>query len=158
MEEVARMLSIHESTTLIKKIRKFTELDYFELYRRLFSNKNYFYSLAKGIELPDCIEDIIDFTGENLKKDYLHYEDALALVFLQLKTKGYNDYRGIKQVVIDEAQDYYPLHFAILNSLFPKSRYTVLGDINQTIEKQEDYHYMTKPAKYSLRKIPRWLH
>jgi len=147
VEEVARMLSIHESTTLIKKIRKFTKLDYFELYRKLFSNKDYFYSLAKGIELPDCIEDIINFTCENLKKDYLHYEDALALVFLQLKTNGYNDYRGIKQVVIDEAQDYYPLHFSILNSLFPKSRYTVLGDINQTIEKQEDLSLYDQASK-----------
>ncbi len=138
VEEVARMLSIHESITLIKKIRKFTRLDHFELYRKLFSNKNYFYSLAKGMELPNGIEDIIDFTCENLKKDYLSYDDALALVFLQLKTKRYNDYKGIKQVVIDEAQDYYPLHFEILNSLFPQSQYTVLGDINQTIGKQED--------------------
>ncbi|KUO70475.1 MAG: hypothetical protein APF77_05585 [Clostridia bacterium BRH_c25] len=101
VEEVARMLSIYESTALIKEIRKFTELNCLDLYRRLFSNKNYFYSLAKGIELPDCIEDIIDFTGENLDRDY------------------------------------YPMHFEILSLLFSKSRYTVLGDINQTIEKQE---------------------
>ena len=77
----------------------------------------------------------------------MHYEDALALVFLQVKTKGYTDYSGIKQVVIDEAQDYYPLHFAILNSLFPKSRYTVLGDINQTIEKQEDLSLYDQASK-----------
>jgi DNA helicase-2/ATP-dependent DNA helicase PcrA len=30
------------------------------------------------------------------------------------------------------------MHFEVLNLLFMKSRYTVLGDINQTIEKQED--------------------
>ncbi len=147
VEEVARMLSIHESTNLIKKILKFTQLNYLELYRKLFSNKNYFYSLAKGIELPDCIEDIINFTNKNLENDYLPYDDGLALVFLQLKTKGYTDDKGIKQVVIDEAQDYYPLHFAILNSLFPKSRFTVLGDINQTIGKPEDlslYEQMSK--------------
>ena len=147
VEEAARMLSIHESTALIKKIRKFTELDCIELYRKLFSNKNYFYSLAKGIELPDCIENIIDFTRENLKKDYFHYEDALALVFLHLKTKGYTDYKGIKQVVIDEAQDYYPIHFDILNSLFSKSRYTILGDINQTIGKQEDLSLYERVSK-----------
>lgn len=146
-EEVARMLSIHESTALIKKIRKFTELDCNELYRKLFSNKNYFYSLAKGIELPDCIENIIDFTCENLKNDYLYHDDALALVFLQLKTKGYTDYKGIKQVVIDEAQDYSPIHFEILNSLFPKSRYTILGDINQTIGKQKDFSLYDQVSK-----------
>jgi DNA helicase-2/ATP-dependent DNA helicase PcrA len=92
------------------------------------------------MELPDCIEDIIDFTCENLSRDHLQYNDALALAFLHLNVQDYpnNDYEDIKQVVIDEAQDYYPLHFEILRLLFPKSRYTVLGDINQTIEKQED--------------------
>jgi len=138
VEEVARMLSIHESTILINNILKFTRLNFIELYNRLFRNKNYFYSLAKGIELPDNIEDIIDLTRESLKKDCLHYDDALALAFFKIKTTGYNDYRDIKQIIIDEAQDYYPLHFAILNSLFPKSRYTILGDIDQTIVKQED--------------------
>lgn len=138
VEEVSRMLSIHESTVLIKKIQKFTEIDCLELYRKLFSNKSYFYGLAKDVKLPDCIEEIIDFTNENLKNDYLHYDDALALAFLRLKIQDCSDYNGIKQVVIDEAQDYYPIHFEILNSLFSKSRYTILGDINQTIGKQED--------------------
>ncbi len=138
VEEIARMLSIHESTALVKNIRKFTRPDYFELYRKLFSNKDRFFSSAKGIELPDCIEDIIDLTHENLRQDYLHYDDALALVYLHLRTQGYYDYKGIKQVVIDEAQDYYPIHFEILRSLFSNARYTVLGDINQTIGKQAD--------------------
>jgi DNA helicase-2/ATP-dependent DNA helicase PcrA len=137
-EEAARMLSILESTALIKNIRKFTELNLFTLYKKLFSDKKAFYRLAKGIELPDRIEDIIDFTRVSLEQDTLHYDDALALVFLNLKTKGYTDFKSIKQVVIDEAQDYYPIHFEILNSLFPNSRYTVLGDVNQTIGKRED--------------------
>lgn len=131
-------LKNHESAAVMKDIRKFTRLDYFELYRKLFSNKARFFSLAKGVELPDCIEDIIDVTYENLRQDYLHYDDALALVYLHLKTNGHYDYRGIKQVVIDEAQDYYPIHFEILRSLFSSARYTVLGDINQTIGKQAD--------------------
>ena len=138
-EETARMLSIYESTALIKELRKFTRLDCLELYRKLFINKSYFYGLTKGIELPGCIEAIIDFTRDNLGSDCLHYDDALALAFLQLNIEEYNnnDYENIKQVVIDEAQDYYPMHFEILNMLLPKSRYTVLGDINQTIGKQE---------------------
>lgn len=137
-EEVARMLSILESTALIKNIRKFTRLDCFSLYKELFADKNSFYRLAKGIKLPDNIEEIINFTLKNLEKDRLQYDDALALVFLNLKTKGYTDYAGIKQVVIDEAQDYHPIHFEILNALFSKARFTVLGDVNQTIGKHED--------------------
>ena len=140
IEEAARMLSINESTALMKKIRKFAVLNCLELYKKLFHDKSYFYSLAKGIELPGCIEDIIDYTCDSLDKDCLRYDDALALAFLHLNVQDHSnaDYEDIKQIVIDEAQDYYPMHFEILNLLFPKSGYTVLGDINQTIEKQED--------------------
>ncbi len=138
VEERARRLSLLESTALLKQIEKFTQFDCAELYQKLFSDKPYFYRLAKGLELPDCIEEIIDFTCANLNRDVLAYDDALALTFLHLKTKGYNGYQGIKQVVIDEAQDYDPLHFEIFQALFPQSRYTILGDIKQTIGKQEE--------------------
>ncbi|MEL1135878.1 3'-5' exonuclease [Desulfitobacterium sp. THU1] len=147
VEEVARMLSIQESTVLIKTIHKFTELDYVELYRKLFSDKNYFYSLAEGLELPACIEDILSLTRKNLQKRELQHDDALALAFLQLKTKSKADSKAIKQVVIDEAQDYHSIHFEILKALFPKARYTVLGDINQTIGKQEDIALYDRVAK-----------
>lgn len=140
VEEVARMLSIYESTALLREIRRFTDLHCLSLYRRLFSSKSCFYRLAEGLELPDCIEDILDLTRERLSSETLAYDDALALCFLQLSTTDYMDeeYVDIRQVVIDEAQDYAPLHFEILNLLFPKARYTVLGDIHQTIGKQED--------------------
>lgn len=137
-EEAARMLSIHESTALIKEIKKFTELNIFDLYKKLFCNKKYFYELAKDLTLPDCIEDIVDFTCENLNGECLQYDDAPALAFLYLKLLGGNVYRDIRQVVIDEAQDYYPIHLEILNLLFPWARFTILGDINQTIGKQGD--------------------
>ena len=137
-EETVRMLSIHESTVLVKEIRKFTELNITDIYRKLFYNKEYFYKLSKGLELPDCIESIFDFTCKNLESEYLQYDDALALTFLHLRLIVCNEYKDVRQVVIDEAQDYYPIHFEILSSLFPKSRFTVLGDINQTIGRQED--------------------
>lgn len=152
VEEVARMLSIHESTVLIREIRKFTRLNYLQLYRKLFSNKEYFYLLAEGIELPDSIEEIIDFTNQNLKNNYLPYDDALALVFLKLKTEGYTNNQEIKQLVIDEAQDYYPIHYAILNVLFPKPRFTILGDINQTMGKPEDLSLYEQIRKIFNRK------
>ncbi|MCA5011123.1 UvrD-helicase domain-containing protein, partial [Clostridioides difficile] len=64
--------------------------------------------------------------------------DAAVLTYLNLKIYGINKYKTIKQVVIDEAQDYYPLHFEIFHLLFSKAKFTILGDINQTLEKRED--------------------
>lgn len=152
LEETARMLSIYESTRLIKEIRKFTELNPLELYRKLFTNKSYFFSLSKGIDLPENIEDILDFTFKNLNNDVLSYGDAVALSFLNLKLNTNNGYSEIRQIVIDEAQDYYPIHFEILNLLFPKSRYTILGDINQTIGKQENLSLYERVNKILCKK------
>ena len=152
LEETARMLSIYESTRLIKEIRKFTELNPLELYRKLFTNKSYFYSLSKGMDLPENIEDILDFTFKNLDNDLLSYGDAVALSFLNLKLNTNNGYSEIRQIVIDEAQDYYPIHFEILNLLFPKSRYTILGDINQTIGKQENLSLYERVNKILCKK------
>ena len=152
LEETARMLSISESTNLIKEIRKFTELNPLELYRKLFTNKSYFYSLSKGMDLPENIEDILDFTFKNLDNDLLSYGDAVALSFLNLKLNTNNGYSEIRQIVIDEAQDYYPIHFEILNLLFPKSRYTILGDINQTIGKQENLSLYERVNKILCKK------
>ncbi len=127
-----------EENVIKKEIQKFTNIHMIDLYRRLFGDKEYFYRLTKDVKLVDCIEDIIEFTQKNLKGNYLFYDDAIVLTYLNLKIYGTNDFKNIKQVVIDEAQDYYPLQYEIFNLLFPNSKFTILGDMNQTLEKQED--------------------
>jgi len=147
VDEFARMLSISESTALIGNIRRFTRLDLLALYKDLFRDPGYFRRLAKGIELPDDVDQLLQFTWETLKEGHLSYEDGLALTFLQLKLYGVKDRKVIKQIVLDEAQDYYPLHFEILKLLFPNARYTVLADIHQTIEKSEDLTFFEQIDK-----------
>lgn len=127
-----------EILELKKEIQKFTELDVETLYLKLFGDKEYFYSLAEGIDIPDFIEEVLNFTRENLNSNFLYYDDAAALAYMKLKLSRANLYRDIKQVVIDEAQDYYPLHYEIFALLFANAKYTILGDINQTLEKQEN--------------------
>lgn len=147
VEEFARLLSIAESTVLIQKIQQFTKLDIFSLYKELFRDLKYFHRLAAGIPLPDDIDEIINYTGENMKGNQLSFEDGLALAYLQLKLYGFRYGKSIKQVVIDEAQDYYPLHFELLKMLFPHARYTILGDIQQTIEKPEELSFFDRISK-----------
>lgn len=121
-----------------KEVKKFTELDVNYLYNILISDDKYFYSLATGLELPDYIGDILSYTRENIKSGALNYDDAAVLAYLKIKLNGISIYKNIRQVIIDEAQDYYPLHFEIFKLMFINAKYTVLGDINQTLEKQED--------------------
>ncbi len=127
-----------EKLLIKEEMLKFMELDVKAVYRKLFHDKEYFYSLAEGVELPGGMDDILAFTQENLDTFLLYYDDATVLTYLNLRINGVNEYKTIKQVVIDEAQDYYPLHFEIFNLLFPKAKFTILGDINQTLEKRED--------------------
>ena len=127
-----------DKSTIKKDIQNFTELNVLNLYKKLFSDKEYFYSLAKDFELCSDIEDILGFTQENFNTHLLPYDDATALTYLNLKIYGTNEYKNIKQVVIDEAQDYYPLQYEIFKILFSISKFTILGDMNQTLEKQED--------------------
>lgn len=134
----ARLLVAKQSAALRKSIYKFTRIDYLSVYKTLFNDKALFYRLAKGSDLPSNIEQILADTNKNLQADKLRYEDAIALMCFIIKIKGYSLFSHIKQIVVDEAQDYYPMHFEILKMLFPNAKYTIVGDINQTIEKQAD--------------------
>jgi len=141
-----------EKANLINELQKFTELNVLDLYRKLISNKEYLYDLAEGITLCDDMEQVIDFTNENLQADFLFYDDSIVLTYLHLKIYGNNDFKNIKQVVIDEAQDYYPLQYEIYNLLFSAAKFTILGDINQTLEKQETLSLYEQIGKILNRK------
>ncbi|MCQ4937311.1 HelD family protein [Anaerotignum propionicum] len=141
-EEYARELSIEESTQLAQKVDGFIKLNGFALYKKLFIKEGLLESLSDGVSLPGNIDEILNYSKERLSGNILENEDALAIMYLQMligeNTMANEVYRPIRQVIIDEAQDYYTLHFKIIKGLFPNARFTVLGDINQTIEKQEN--------------------
>ena len=75
----------------------------------------------------------------NLDKKYLHYEDATLLLYIKftLDEIEYNTY--IKEIVIDEAQDYTKTQYLILSKIFRNANYTILGDVNQTINPYYKY-------------------
>ena len=130
-----------EELTIRNEIQKFTEIDIIALYRKLVSDKKYFYSLTEGCRLCEGIEDILEYTEENLSTNLLYYDDAVVLTYMHIKIYGTSEYKNIKQVVIDEAQDYYPLQYEIFKRLFQNAKFTVLGDMNQTLQKQEDMSF-----------------
>ena len=137
-----------EEKNLIKQeIQKFIKIDIVELYKILFSNEAYFYSLLQNSNLSQNIKNIWEYTKENLEADRLYYDDAIAIAYLYLKIYGTNKYKNIKQVVIDEAQDYYPLQYEIFNLLFSNAKFTILGDMKQTLAKKEDISFYEQIQK-----------
>jgi DNA helicase-2/ATP-dependent DNA helicase PcrA len=123
------------------EMMRFAELDALDLYQKLFETDDYFFKLAEGITLPAGIDKILAITRRNLANKNLTYDDAVALGYLSLRLFGAREYAGIKQVIIDEGQDYYPLHYELLKRLFLKTKFTILGDINQTLQKNEDLRF-----------------
>ncbi|HDR29870.1 HelD family protein [Rhodovulum sp.] len=63
----------------------------------------------------------------------LEYADVFPLIYLQMLTEGVeNPYAGVKHLLVDEMQDYTPVHYAVLARLF-KCRKTILGDATQSV-------------------------
>ena len=69
----------------------------------------------------------------------LHYEDALIYTYIKGTLEGFLYESTIRQVVIDEAQDYNRLQYIIIRNIFKKAEFTILGDVNQNINPY--YHY-----------------
>ncbi len=149
MKEVAQeRIRRSEKAEVLKQIQKFTELNIKSLYERLFHKEEYLCSLGNDLELNETIKAIIQYTQENKESRFLLFDDAIAMTYLKLKIFGtMNEYKNMKQIVIDEAQDYYPLQYEIFNLLYPNSKFTVLGDMNQTLEKMEDISFYEQIGK-----------
>lgn len=63
----------------------------------------------------------------------INYEDALCFIYLKGLLNGFPYSNLIKQIVVDEAQDYNEMQYIILSKIFKKASFTILGDVNQTI-------------------------
>ena len=79
------------------------------------------------------LSDIFDYTHEALNKGFLPFEDVSGYMYLKDRIVGFKSQKNIKQVIIDEAQDYSSLQFKILSRVFKYAKITVLGDVNQCI-------------------------
>ncbi|WP_313339342.1 UvrD-helicase domain-containing protein [Sedimentibacter sp.] len=142
IKSFTRVLAAKETNSLIEKIHKFTEFSSYDLYKKLFNDKDLFKTFAKGLNLPENIDEIIDYTNRMINDPYnIPYSDGIALMYLKIKAEGVDVFGNIKQIIVDEAQDYYPMHYHVLKVLFRESRFTIVGDVNQSIEKKSDLSF-----------------
>lgn len=75
---------------------------------------------------------LTDFGYEKVNIDnMLPFEDAVLICVLKELTQNVVIRMDIKQIVIDEAQDYPLLFFDFLTRIYPHSNFCILGDINQ---------------------------
>lgn len=116
---------------LRQKVKKLAFVDPLKTFRQLFSNENW--SIPASESLPTTWEEICHITEANLKQKFLTWEDAPAYIYFEKSILGFEAQRSIQHLFVDEAQDYTPFQFALMKKMFPVSRMTLLGDINQAI-------------------------
>lgn len=80
-------------------------------------------------------------------KNIINYDDACLYVYIKCKLYGYNYNTYIKEIVIDEAQDYSLGQIKLISKIFKNASYTILGDINQTINPYYKYDSLEELTK-----------
>jgi DNA helicase II / ATP-dependent DNA helicase PcrA len=107
--------------------------DPLRLYRDMFKDPEVVRKLAEGEQVPDDLAAICRLTLKNLRSKKIPYEDVAPILLLKRLVEGEPRYANIKHVIIDEAQDYTPVHFEIIRNLFGGSSVTILGDLSQRV-------------------------
>jgi len=80
-------------------------------------------------------------------KNMINYDDACLYVYIKCKIYGYNYNTYIKEIVIDEAQDYSLGQIRLISKIFKNASYTILGDVNQTINPYYKYDSLEELCK-----------
>jgi len=105
-----------------------------EAYKQLLRNPELYRRAAEGTEIPSNWQSIAEYTLERLETGEAPYEDVPPLLYLYESITGWSSFNSIRHVILDEAQDYSPFQYEIIRRLFPRSKLTLLGDLNQAIQ------------------------
>ena len=66
------------------------------------------------------------------KGSAFEWSDVYPFLYLKLKLEGIKPDKNVKHLVVDEMQDYSPVQYRVLSTLYPCKK-TILGDINQSV-------------------------
>ncbi|MBL5767825.1 DNA helicase UvrD [Heyndrickxia sporothermodurans] len=106
--------------------RKAQYVDFLKKVPELLTLKNY------DIHANDWAE-IQRSTIKSLNGKNIQMEDTVPYMYLYDLIVGRKSETSMKYVFIDEIQDYTPAQLAYMKFMFPYSKFTMLGDINQSI-------------------------
>ncbi|MGM9987978.1 MAG: RNA polymerase recycling motor HelD [Bacillaceae bacterium] len=112
---------------LYKRVKQLKYVNMSKLFTQMFED------VQHGSLVPNNWSEICEQTICRVKEKQLAYEDATPYLYLKECLEGFKRNYLVKFVFIDEAQDYSPFQIAFIKQLFPKAKWTLLGDINQTI-------------------------
>ncbi len=125
---------IRIKTLLLKSINLTSDIK--ELYKGFYDSQEFLYSYKGYFNRSENIK--------NLNKKVLNYEDSSLFIYFKFLISSIPYKVYTKLVVIDEAQDYTLLQYKIIKRIFKNSKFTILGDVNQTINPFYKYDSLNK--------------
>lgn len=105
-------------------------LNHVEIYKILWDN-------IKKFTNKDLIA-IKDITLQYLNCGKVKYEDITPIIYIRASMEGFRNYSNVRHILIDEAQDYSPLFYEIIKKSFSNASITIMGDLNQRIDKHSN--------------------
>ena len=105
-------------------------LDSVAIYKSLWSN------IEKYTDID--LKNTKDLTLNYLNNNEVKFEDITPIIYIRSSLEGFRSYGNMKHVLVDEAQDYSPLFYEIVKRSFPNASLTIMGDLNQRIDKHSN--------------------
>ena len=105
-------------------------LDNVAIYKLLWDN------IEKYTDLD--LTDIKEITLSSLNNNEVKYEDITPIIYIRAALEGFRTYGNMKHLLVDECQDYSPLFYEIVKKSFPNASLTIMGDLNQIIDKHSN--------------------
>ncbi len=102
--------TIQHMITILSNVEKYTDSKFVHLYK----------------------EDFI----KRLRKKIIMKNDLSLLAYLNELLQTNDKYKEVVQLVVDEAQDYNLMDYKVLKSMFPNAKFSIFGDLNQSILSQ----------------------
>jgi DNA helicase-2/ATP-dependent DNA helicase PcrA len=95
--------------------------------------KNYYTSKLRKFDYFSVFRNLTGKPGKKTKTPHLSVQELSVLMLMVNELKLLSGARNIRHIVIDEAQDFSPLTYCCLTSVFSKANFTLVGDVMQNI-------------------------
>ena len=148
MDQRDNLLSLiqKESKNVVNRyMNKIEKKDLLIYYKELMCNSARLGDLSNQQLVAEQYEYIANDSTKLYTSKHFELEDLAALVYLQKFLFGIDDDLDIKNVVIDEAQDFSAFQFYVLRDILKTERFTILGDLSQGIHMYraiQDWDYL----------------
>ena len=129
------LLSFQDKITIERTLQKGIKSLIYKFYKKrplLEIYKKFINEVEKYTEFND-FKILKGETLKNLKSNIISYDDIGAILYIATKIRPLTDFLEIKQIVIDEAQDFSYLTFKALKDIFKYANFSIFGDLAQGI-------------------------